>query len=142
MELAEDAAIDFPFRRRTRPDWDRSAVRDVSRGTCFVGQHVHRSSQVGHDDILLIDTEESKGDRFDRSTMEAALTMERVTPCRNCGERDHTSIRCPELSAPLHQQGIQKPAGPPPRGGGDDESAKKVDLVITVPHKSQTQKRL
>lgn len=66
-----------------------------------------------------------------------------ATACSHCGERDHQDTRCPELSAPVRQEGVQKPAGGPSRGGGDDdESAKKVEFIMTAVHMQQTQIRL
>ena len=67
-----------------------------------------------------------------------------ATACSHCGERDHSDTRCPELVAPVRQEGVQKPAGGPPRGGGDDddESVKKVELIMTAIHRQQTQIRL
>ncbi len=75
--------------------------------------------------------------------METVSMSSNATACSHCGERDHSDTRCPELSAPVRQEGVQKPAGGPPRGGGDDdESAKKVESVIAPRCESQTQIRL
>jgi hypothetical protein len=47
-------------------------------------------------------------------------------PCSICRE-SHWSRLCPELSAPLHQEGMFKPPGGANHGG--DEEDEKVELV-------------
>ena len=47
--------------------------------------------------------------------------MQSLRPCSFCNESTHTERKCPELVAPLHEEGIQKPAAGRPHGGGDDE---------------------
>jgi len=47
--------------------------------------------------------------------------MQGLKPCSFCNESTHTERTCPELVAPLREEGIQKPAGGRPQGGGDEE---------------------
>lgn len=47
--------------------------------------------------------------------------MQGLKPCPFCNELTHTERRCPELVAPLREEGIQKPAGGRPHGGDDEE---------------------
>ena len=51
--------------------------------------------------------------------------MQGLKPCSFCNESTHTERKCPELVAPIREEGIQKPAGGRPHGdGGDEEDAK------------------
>lgn len=38
----------------------------------------------------------------------------------------HTERKCPELVAPLREEGIQKPSGGRPHGGDDEEDTVKT----------------
>jgi len=43
--------------------------------------------------------------------------------CSECGGRDHKPWHCPELCAPLYQQGLQTNGVPRGGGGEEDDSA-------------------
>jgi hypothetical protein len=46
--------------------------------------------------------------------------MQHARPCSFCGEADHVEWRCPELVAPIRDQGMMKPPPGQPMGGDDD----------------------
>ena len=52
--------------------------------------------------------------------------MQGLRPCSFCNESTHTERKCPELVAPIREEGIQKPSGGRPHGGDDEEDAIKV----------------
>ena len=58
--------------------------------------------------------------------------MQGLILCSFCNEPTHTERKCPELVAPLREEGVQKPAGGRPNSGGDDEddSIKVVTMRI------------
>lgn len=60
--------------------------------------------------------------------------MQGLRPCSFCNESSHTERKCPELVAPLREEGVQKPTGGRPHGGGDDEdeSLKKNTFHINM----------
>ena len=50
------------------------------------------------------------------------VKMQGPCACGVCGGRDgHSARRCPELVAPLHQEGFFRPPGGRPQGGEDDD---------------------
>ena len=52
--------------------------------------------------------------------------MQHVRPCSFGSEADHVEWHCPELVAPIRDQGMMKPpAGTPMSGGDDDDRALK-----------------
>ncbi len=48
--------------------------------------------------------------------------MSNPAACTVCGEREHKSRQCPELTKEL-QPGFYKPAGGMPRGGDDEDES-------------------
>jgi hypothetical protein len=52
--------------------------------------------------------------------------MQGLKPCSFCNEMTHTERKCPELVAPLREEGIQKPSGGRPHGGDDEEDTVKT----------------
>jgi hypothetical protein len=58
--------------------------------------------------------------------------MQGLKPCSFCNESTHKERNCPELVAPLREEGIQKPSGGRPHGGDDEDSIKILVYVIKL----------
>ena len=54
------------------------------------------------------------------SCLPISRMQQHVKPCSFCGDGDHVSWRCPELVAPLRQEGMMKPPPGQPMGGDED----------------------
>jgi hypothetical protein len=50
--------------------------------------------------------------------------MQHARPCSFCGEADHVEWHCPELVAPIRDQGMMKPPAGTPMSGGDDDCSR------------------
>lgn len=59
-------------------------------------------------------------------------TMQGLRPCSFCNESTHTERRCPELVAPLREEGIQKPSGGRPHGGDDEDDAIRFKYIVII----------
>lgn len=64
--------------------------------------------------------------------------MQNAKPCTMCGGGDHVDWKCPELVAPIRQEGMMKPPPGQPMGGDDDDSLRLQGQVkdeqALVPH--------
>ena len=45
-----------------------------------------------------------------------------------CGAGDHVDWHCPELVAPIRQEGFMKPPAGQPMGGDDDDSIRQQEM--------------
>jgi len=50
--------------------------------------------------------------------------MQNAKPCSMCGGGDHVDWKCPELVAPIRQEGMMKPPAGQPMGGDDEDSVR------------------
>lgn len=48
--------------------------------------------------------------------------MQNAKPCTMCGEATHVEWKCPELVAPIRQEGMMKPPAGQPMGGDDEDA--------------------
>lgn len=48
--------------------------------------------------------------------------MQNAKPCTMCGEADHVEWKCPELVAPIRQEGMMKPPAGQPMGGDEEDA--------------------
>lgn len=44
-----------------------------------------------------------------------------ASACSICNERDHRTLKCPQLTEEINRNGFYKPAGGMPQGGDDDD---------------------
>ena len=58
--------------------------------------------------------------------------MQNAKPCSMCGHADHVEWRCPELVAPIRQEGIMKPPPGQPMGGDEEDSTSNFILNTTI----------
>ena len=56
--------------------------------------------------------------------------MQNAKPCSMCGHADHVEWKCPELTAPIHQEGFMKPPAGQPMGGDDDECIRQQEMAV------------
>lgn len=56
--------------------------------------------------------------------------MQNAKPCTMCGGGDHVDWKCPELVAPIRQEGMMKPPPGQPMGGDDDDSLKLQEIAV------------
>jgi hypothetical protein len=47
-----------------------------------------------------------------------------------CGHADHVEWKCPELVAPIRQEGMMKPPAGQPSGGDDDDCIRQQEKAV------------
>lgn len=57
-------------------------------------------------------------------SFDTGIIMQNAKPCSMCGAGDHVDWHCPELVAPIRQEGFMKPPSGQPMGGDDDDSVR------------------
>lgn len=66
--------------------------------------------------------------------------MQNAKPCSFCGDGTHVEWHCPELVAPIRDQGMMKPPAGTPMSGGDDDRSKNLNAgsPVTGSHDDST----